>query len=194
MNFRNRIVNIWNRLRFLKYIGYYNRKIICVGGGPDIQIHGNMILNREFQIMFVNNSLYSTLGINRKCKLLVYKEATLHFKGKVGMSNTVIVATKSIEIGDNVMIGGGVTIIDSDFHSLDYHDWFTERDEKNMQSHPVVIGNNVFLGMNSVILKGVHIGDGAVIAAGSIVSSNVPSNEIWGGNPSRFIKKRQHIA
>ena len=106
------------------------------------------------------------------------------------MSNTVIVASKSIKIGHNVMIGGGVTIIDTDFHSLNYNYWNTPLDEKEMIREEVTIGNNVFIGMDSLILKGVKIGDGAIIAARSVITKSIPSNEIWGGNPAQFIRKR----
>jgi len=87
------------------------------------------------------------------------------------------------------MIGGGVQIVDSDFHSLNAKYWFTLNDEKHMKSFPVRIGNNVFLGMGSIILKGVSIGNNSIVAAGAIVSKDIPDGEIWGGNPARFIKK-----
>jgi acetyltransferase-like isoleucine patch superfamily enzyme len=109
----------------------------------------------------------------------------------VGMSNTTIVATKSITIGNNIMIGGGVTIVDSDFHSLNSLHWHTNADEKNMISLPVVIKDNVFIGMDSIILKGVTIGNNVIIAAGSVVSKDLPNNQIWGGNPARFIRNNE---
>ena len=90
------------------------------------------------------------------------------------------------------MIGGGVTIIDSDFHSMDYNDWFTDNDALNAKSLPVIIEDNVFIGMNSIILTGVHIGKGAIIGAGSVVTKDVPENCIAGGNPCVVIKKRNH--
>ena len=52
------------------------------------------------------------------------------------------------------------------------------------------IGSDCWIGVGSTILKGVNIGDGSVIAAGSIVTKSIPSFEIWGGNPAKFIKKR----
>lgn len=58
---------------------------------------------------------------------------------------------------------------------------------------PPVIGDDVWIGVNVVILRGVRIGDGAVIAAGAVVAKDVPENEIWGGVPARFIRKREPI-
>jgi acetyltransferase-like isoleucine patch superfamily enzyme len=104
------------------------------------------------------------------------------------MSNTTIVATLSVEIGNNVMIGGGVTIVDSDFHSLNPIHWHTSDDLIKMKKAPITIGDNVFIGMNSIILKGVNIGSNVVMAAGSVLSDNIPSNEVWGGNPAKFIR------
>ncbi|MDP4207569.1 MAG: acyltransferase [Bacteroidota bacterium] len=136
----------------------------------------------------VNNAKSSTLGINKRCKILVYPQALLKIGSNVAMSNTTIVATNSVEIGNNVMIGGGVTIMDSDFHSLNPIHWRTKYDEEYMKSRTVTIGNNVFIGMGSIILKGVRIGTNVIIAAGSVVSRNIPDNQIWGGNPAVFIK------
>lgn len=166
-------------------------RLFAGGGIPELQIKGKIIYEDFAAVSTVNNAKSSTLGNPRPCKLLVYKKAILKFRGKVGMSNTVIVATQYVEIGNNVMIGSGVTIVDSDFHSLNYNDWGTAKDQIHMCSKPVIIGDNVFLGMNSIILKGVTIGDGAVIGAGSVVSKNIPPNEIWAGNPVHFIAKRK---
>ena len=171
-----------------KYRVYYPM-ITSNGGLPDLKILGTLDIPQDVRICFVNNSESSTLGIERRCKISVYKNASLQIMGPLGLSNVVIVATKQISIGKNVMIGGGVTIIDSDFHSLDYNDWFTDKDEHNMNSIPVTIGDNVFIGMNSLILKGVHIGNGSIVAAGSVISKSIPPGEIWGGNPAKFISK-----
>ena len=159
-------------------------------GFPIIKIMGNGKIIIDKHILAVSGALHSVLGINRKCKFVVYPNAELHFKGVASMSNTVIIASHKVEIGDNVMIGGGCTIVDTDFHSLDYSLWNTPQDEVMMKRNDVVIGNNVFLGMNSIVLKGCHIGDGAIIGAGSVVCKNIPAGEIWGGNPIKFIRSR----
>ena len=160
-------------------------------GKPQLKVDGKLTISNDTYITMINTAKDSTLGKSNPCKITVYKNAELSFLGKVGMSNTTIVATKKIKIGHNVMIGGGVTIVDTDFHSMSYTDWFTLNDEKNMKRKTVIIGDNVFIGMNSIILKGVTIGNGAVIGAGSVVSKNIPEGEVWAGNPAQFIKKNE---
>lgn len=54
---------------------------------------------------------------------------------------------------------------------------------------PVVIGNDVFIGVKCIILKGVTIGDGAIIGAGSVVTKSIPANQIWAGNPAKYIRE-----
>jgi len=105
-------------------------------------------------------------------------------------------------IGKFCSIAAGVTIFLGGNHRTDWvttypfndlEDYFPE--SNNIIGHPatkgdVVIGNDVWIGRNVTILSGVTIGDGAVIAAESLVSRNVGDYEIWGGNPSKLIKKR----
>jgi len=108
----------------------------------------------------------------------------------LSMSNSAIVCVNSITIGDNVMIGGSCKIWDTDFHPID-PDMRKKDPNKNFKSRPIIIKDNAFIGGCSIILKGVTIGENAVIGAGSVVSKDVPANEIWAGNPARFIKKVQ---
>jgi len=88
-----------------------------------------------------------------------------------------------ITIGNNCAIAWGVQILDSDEHIL------FENGVQTKKSHsPILIGNHVWIGCNTIILKGVHIGDGAIIAAGSVVTKDVPNNVLAAGVPTKIIK------
>ncbi|GAA1370526.1 acyltransferase [Peribacillus frigoritolerans] len=89
-----------------------------------------------------------------------------------------ILCMESVNIGNDCAISWDVVITDTDYHQLN----------GEIFVKPVVIGNNVWIGCKSTILKGVTIGDGAVIAAGSVVTRDVPSGSIVGGNPAKVIK------
>ena len=106
------------------------------------------------------------------------------------MSSTCIRSTASIKIGKNVLIGADVIIIDTDAHSLDYLDRRTPSiDQMNKCSSPINIGNDVLIGMRSLILKGVSIGDRTIIGAGSVVTKDIPNDCIAAGNPAKVIKR-----
>lgn len=64
-----------------------------------------------------------------------------------------------------------------------------EMDKINTNNKPVIIGDNVFIGAHSTILKGVTVGNNSIVGACSVVTRSIPENEIWGGNPAKFIKK-----
>ena len=96
-------------------------------------------------------------------------------------SNVSITSLKSITIGNNVRIANNTVIVD---HDHDYMNNMTE-----YQCDEVVIGDDVWIGANSVILKGVHIGNHAVIAAGSVVRHDVPDHTVAGGVPASILKE-----
>jgi acetyltransferase-like isoleucine patch superfamily enzyme len=128
------------------------------------------------------SSPYSNLiGINRPCIISTHLEgAKLNIGNNCGFSGTVIGCFKEISIGKNVMCGANTLITDSDWH-LD--------DKRTGEPKPIVINDNVWLGVNSVVLKGVTIGENSVIGANSLVVNDIPANVIAGGNPCKILKK-----
>lgn len=98
---------------------------------------------------------------------------------------TSIFAGYGVKIGDHTMISSGCCI-SSINHELSSRNRYSSQEG---DSAPVVIGKNVWLGMNVVVLPGVSIGDNSIIGAGSVLTRSVPSNEIWVGNPAKFVKK-----
>lgn len=117
-------------------------------------------------------------------------DGILKIGNNVGMSSSSILCKHHISIGNNVIIGGNTLIIDSDSHSLDALSRITKsNDMATTKSGEVTIGNNVFIGARSVILKNVTIGENVIVGASSVVTKSIPANELWGGNPAKFIRK-----
>lgn len=141
---------------------------------------------------FVANSgfFYNNIGRQQATSIIAKKGSTIRIGSNVGISSCTLVSQKKIIIGNNVRIGGNVVVYDSDFHSLDVKERISIPEVKiNIRSKEVTIEDNVFIGSHVTILKGSHIGENSIIGACSVISGNVPPNEIWGGNPAKFIKK-----
>ena len=112
---------------------------------------------------------------------------------------TQIVCANRVEIGNYCMFGRDVYISDTNEHPVDPKErlnatiffWNNRTIDRYhfVDNNPVVIGNNVWIGERVIIMKGVKIGNNSVIAAGSVVTKEVPENTIYGGNPAKFIKK-----
>ncbi|WP_170982947.1 acyltransferase [Dyadobacter frigoris] len=158
------------------------------------QIRGRLYLNNQGIIelgenVIFNNEIESNwVGLNKACTVKVEKNASLFIGSNSGFSGVSIFCMTKITIGDHVNCGGNVCIWDTDFHPLQYADRRIHNIKK-IKSFPITIGNDVFIGANSIVLKGVSIGDRAIIGAGSVVTKNVPPDEIWAGNPAKFLKK-----
>lgn len=95
----------------------------------------------------------------------------------------------SLLTGNDILIGNNVAFVGRNDHRYDILGksmWDSPRGEELM----IILGNDIWIGHGAIILSGVEIGDGSIIAAGSVVSKSVASNSIVGGNPAKFIKKR----
>lgn len=109
------------------------------------------------------------------------KPAILRIGNNVAIGDrTEIHVGDSVEIGDNTLISWDCCIMDRDYHKFD-GDIEIKR--------PVKIGSNVWIGCNCLIMKGITIGDGAVIAAGAVVTKDVPPATLVGGNPAKIIRE-----
>src|SRR5438876_722810 len=124
------------------------------------------------------------------------RSATISIGSRTHVGGATLLDTATgIEIGDDVLIAFEVLVMDHNSHSLsfderknDVRDWIRgEKDWSNVQKQPVKIGNKAWVGARAIILKGVNIGEGAIIAAGSLVTKDVPPWTIVGGNPGKVI-------
>lgn len=133
----------------------------------------------------LNMAKSSRLIINGNVRLFVGHEIDI-LEGaclKIGTgyinTNAKIVCSHSIEIGSDTVISDRVIIMDSDFHQIS---------DDQIEKAPISIGEHVWIGSRAMILKGVRIGDGAVVGAGSVVTKNVPTNALVAGVPARVIR------
>lgn len=145
---------------------------VSVNGKPMVRSYGNIVLGNRVRVW----SIYS------KAKLLTRKDSEIIIGDNSRINGAHISASKSITIGKNVRIAPYTIIIDNDSHSISDH-------FQSGASGSIVIEDNVWIAVGCTILKGVHIGEGAVVAAGSVVTKNVMKNSVYGGNPAKFIKK-----
>lgn len=115
----------------------------------------------------------SVVGISEKAELKIGENTNIGDRTEIHVGNKVI-------IGNNCAISWDVCILDRDYHKIN-----------NLKeiAKPIIIGDNVWIGCKATILKGVTIGEGAVVAAGSIVTKNVPAKSCVAGNPAKVIKE-----
>ena len=113
--------------------------------------------------------------------------ASLTIGDDFGMTGGSLVCDERITIGSRVWVGANAVIADTDFHPLDAA--LRRVQPLAAKTAPIAIADDVFMGMNALILKGVHIGEGAVIAAGSVVSRDVPPRTVAAGNPAQIIRE-----
>ena len=156
---------LWGKIRFL----IYGNGIIFIGN----DFHGVSSRKRSFITLF------------SRIHLTIIGEGKIIIGDHVGLNGTTITARKKISIGDYTMIGPNTIIVDNDGHNA----WPPrERWTTSGRSEEIIIENDVWIGMNCTILKGVKIGTGSIISAGRVVISNVEANSLYAGNPAEKIK------
>lgn len=122
------------------------------------------------------------LNDNRGMRIHAAKGALIRFAAHSGASSSRMIAHSGIEIGAGTLIGAGSLLCDSDMHEVPLGCGGTAK------TAPIKIGRHVFIGTNCTILKGVSIGDAAVIGANSLVNRDIPPGVLAAGNPARVIR------
>lgn len=175
---------------------YLNFKNIEIGSNPvfygmphlNIARGGKVVIGDN--VVLCSTSAGNPLGVNHRIVLsVVFPDAKIIVGNNTGISGAAICAAKSVSIGNDCLLGANITITDYDFHSVKPNGRRYNTNFNDIGCKPVVIEDNVWLGMNTTVLKGVTIGENSIIAAGSVVTKSVPSDCIAGGNPARVIKK-----
>jgi acetyltransferase-like isoleucine patch superfamily enzyme len=113
------------------------------------------------------------------------KNARIMIGDNCRVNGAYIHAQKEITIGKNCVIASGVHIIDSNGHEL----YSNNRTRGRDVAKEIVIGDNVWIGLNAIILKDTRIGNNSVVAAGSVVKGNFPENSLIQGNPAVLVKR-----
>jgi maltose O-acetyltransferase len=164
-----RIINAKIRLRKVSHLGKgvrFNGAIRIINKGGKLIIHDKVFISSDF-------------GVTR---FRVNKGATLEIGEYTGLTyGCIIEANSTIKIGRNALIGFESVIIDSDYHGIE--------DRNDIPApQPITIEDNVWVGARCMILKGVTIGEGSVIGAGSLVTKSIPPRSLAVGSPARVIK------
>lgn len=157
-------------------------------GLPILQKHRRSVMKFGEGFSLRSSTRSNPLGPNHPVILSTLRaSAVLEIGRNFGMSGGSICVAERVTIGNNVTIGANSVIVDTDFHPLRPHARLLE--PQNGKIAPIVIEDNVFVGMNCLILKGVTIGKNSVIGAGSVVSRSIPPDSIAAGNPAVVIRK-----
>ena len=139
------------------------------------------------KLILVNTSQSNSMGVIQPVIIrAVRRNAKIVIGNNVGISGSSIIATKEIHIGSNVLIGSGSVILDSDLHPITVEDRLNRPD--NITAAAVFIEDDVFIGGRCIVLKGVKIGKGSIIGAGSVVTKEIPPYSMACGNPAKVIK------
>lgn len=186
--FRKTLNLLWS---LYNYILLKRKKVTY---GKNLMIWGKLYMQGRGKLSIGNDVIVvSTPAVNPDgggvycCFTLHGGEMTIG--NNVGISQSSITAVRQVIIEDDVMIGTGCMIADTDFHSLYARDRICHQETLRTKTAPVVIKRGAMVGARCIVLKGVTIGEKSFIGAGSVVTKSIPNGEIWAGNPARFIRK-----
>ena len=158
---------------FLREVDQVGARVRTVGGPPRIVNFGFISIGADTRI--VSHLVKGELCTDEGARLTIGEGAHINYGVSIG-------ATCSVQIGNRVRLGPYCRIVDSDFHDL------YDRGLAAV-SRPVVIEDDAWIGMNAVILPGVHVGRGAIVGTGSVVTKDVPAYTVVGGIPARVLRQ-----
>lgn len=188
----HRLKRIWWQLTIIPTLranGITIAENVQLQGWPIFSLFAGSRIQIGARCVLCSDSQATALGINHPVVLRTMRpDAEIVIGEDTGMSGGSICAASSIRIGAGCLIGANVTMADTDFHAINPANRRYNKNNDEIATAPIVIEDNVFIGADVFILKGVTIGKNSVIGAGSIVTKDIPPNAIAAGNPAKIIK------
>jgi len=171
-----------------------NGAIRILGNQPTLKLPGQAKIIIGEKVVLNSDHKQSNTALTYNCTLVCGLKGTIEIGDHTMLNGVAITAYDSVSIGKNCQIASSTLISDTDFHPIDPVTRLKESmgypfDHQLVNKRPITIGNNVWIGWNCTILKGVKIGDNSIIAAGSVVLSDIPENVLAAGNPAVVKKK-----
>ncbi len=188
---------ILRRLRMILWTSLARRRLTLAGilHEKDLVTYGLPIVHRAEgsriqignRVVLCSDGRYTPIGVSRPVTLRTLRRgAYIEIGADTGLSGSVICASSSVRIGERCLLGADSKILDTDFHPVHVINR-RRQPESEAATAPISIGDDVFIGTGALILKGVSIGSGSVIAAEAVVTRDVPAGQIFAGNPAKFI-------
>lgn len=159
---------------------------IKVFGLPRIENKGSVTLGNNMRLISAKCG-YNSGNIAGGVFLRTSKSGNIVTGDEVYLNGTSIISEESIILGNRIMIGANTVIMDTNSHNVPYKNRLKRWDK--IRRKAVVIEDDVWIGANCFIMKGVRIGKGSIIGAGSVVNNEVKPFSIYAGNPAVFVKK-----
>jgi len=170
-------------------------EIIILGNLPFFKVPKNGKVSLSNNVTLNSDFKNSNTALTNRCKFVTGYEGSISIGQNTQLNGVCIVSYKEVVVGKNCQIASSTFIADTDFHPVNP----VEREKQvlgetfsfsSVSNEKISIGDNVWVGWNSTILKGVTIGDNSIVAAGSVVLSGAfPANVIIAGNPAKVVKK-----
>lgn len=169
-------IKAWVKYRKVRFNGWC---VLHQFPGSSIQIGKGTSLFSSFSS--------NMLGLYQRCIIVARYGGKIEIGEHCGISGSTIYSWDSIKIGNYTRIGANCKIIDNDFHPVELEYRHKGLNEQFTKRASISIGNDCFIGMNSIILKGTKLGNNVIVGAGSVVHGEWPDNCIIAGNPAKFI-------
>jgi len=193
-------VNSLRKITFKVSDLYFSILILCnknvflgkncvVKGLPAIQVSKGACIKVGNNVTLNSRNYGYHANMHSSVKLMADRpDARIEIGANTRINGACIHAYKKIKIGENCLIAANVQIFDSNGHEASF-DNVGERINTRDEGKEIIIENNVWIGINAIILPGVTIGNGSIIGANTVVSADVPARVVFAGNPGRVIKK-----